>query len=587
MANRIPREFIDDVIARTNIVEIIQSRVGLKKTGRDNYSACCPFHDEKTPSFTVSATKQFYYCFGCHASGNVISFLMEYERLTFIEALESLAQSLGLELPASATATDPKEKQHQRELIEILTAVNHYYQQQLRQHTPAIEYLKSRHITGQTAKTFNLGYAPTDWHHLAKQFTHRQQALLSTQGLLLDRQREQPIVRFRDRIMFPIRNTRGQVVAFGGRTMGKSEQVKYLNSPETPIFHKSNELYGLYELLQQRQRPDYILLVEGYMDVISLHEHGIPWAVAALGTASNPRHVQKLLRYCQEVVFCFDGDRAGREAAWRALAINLPVLRDGVRLRFLFLPDKEDPDTWVQTIGKDAFEQQIANADSLQTVFFAELSRRYPPTSLENRAQLAKEANTHLATMPKGVFRELLYRELAEQLGMSVEALAALQTSLHATKPKPAEPTSQPSRSPLAARRPTPTEWACALLLHHPHLVEQLEPRARWAASHDPGLQLLNTLLLRLKTNPLLNTGQLLDADGDSAQHEYLVQIAAIPMLIPDTGIEAEFLETIHQVRKQDHRQRIEQLIEKAKQDTLTETEEKELNLLLAEKAVD
>ena len=373
-SGRIPREFIDDLLTRADVVDVINARVPLKKKGRE-YGACCPFHNEKTPSFTVSPSKQFYHCFGCGVHGSVITFLMEYEHLDFVEAIESLADSMGIIVPREqgGKAPSPEQRQRSKDLFTLLEEASDYYQLQLKSSSQAVDYLKNRQLSGEVCKRFNIGYSLNGWDHTLKHFANNQAHHYSEQqlvdsGLVIQKDDGKIYDRYRDRIMFPIRNRKGQVIGFGGRVLG-DELPKYINSPETTIFHKGRELYGFYEARKNTQKLDRIIVVEGYMDVIALAQFDISYAVATLGTATTQDHVKQLFRAVPEVIFCFDGDRAGREAAWRALENAMPVMQDGKEIRFLFLPDGEDPDTQVRKIGKEAFEENYQKASSLNAYF--------------------------------------------------------------------------------------------------------------------------------------------------------------------------------------------------------------------------
>ena len=392
MAGLIPQSFIDDLLDRTDIVDVVNSRVPLKKTGK-SHKACCPFHEEKSPSFTVADDKQFYYCFGCGAGGNALSFVMEFDRLDFLPAVELMAKNVGLEVPREATA-NPKAKQHRDDLYSVLTEADKFYRQKLRSEEAkeAVKYLKSRGLTGKVAAQFGIGFAPKGWDNLIKAVATNDEKtkLLTDSGMLVIKPEEKKQYdRFRHRIMFPIRDQRGRTLGFGGRVLDDSTP-KYLNSPETPIFHKGRELYGLYEARQALKEIPYLLMVEGYMDVIALAQYGINNAVATLGTALTENHLKKLFRYTSEIVFCFDGDSAGRRAASRSLDIALPEMRDGVTAKFLFLPDGEDPDTMVRNLGTEKFKSQIENATPLSEFLFEELTEGVDIETGEGKAKLSK-----------------------------------------------------------------------------------------------------------------------------------------------------------------------------------------------------
>ena len=426
MAGLIPQQFINDLLDRTDIVEVIDSRVSLRKTGR-NYSALCPFHNEKSPSFSVNPDKQFYYCFGCGAGGNVLSFLMEYERLDFRDAVEDLARRAGLEIPEER-AIDPKAEKLRKSLYAHLDRAQRFYQHQLRKHSErdkAINYLKNRGLSGEIAKQFLVGYAPPGWDNLHQTLvssTDDEQQLIEGGMLIKKDNGKGSYDRFRDRIIFPIRDSRGRTIAFGGRVLG-DEKPKYLNSPESPIFHKGRELYGLYEAKQANRNLERVLIVEGYMDVVALAQFGITYAVATLGTATSDTHLTKLFRQVSEVIFCFDGDQAGRQAASRALDNALPLMEDGRQIRFLFLPEGEDPDSLVRSEGKDAFEQRLDSAQPLTDYFFDSIARNINTGALDGKARLAKLALDKMQAMPRGLLYQMMVDQLAKLTEMDGERL--------------------------------------------------------------------------------------------------------------------------------------------------------------------
>jgi len=451
MAGLIPQSFIDNMLDRVDIVEVVDHRVKLKKTGK-NYSACCPFHDEKTPSFTVSPEKQFYYCFGCGASGNALGFIMDYERLSFPEAIEQLARTVGLDVPREVqTEAQIKREEEKKSIYTLLEKANDFYQSQLRQHASkhmAVNYLKGRGLDGKTAKEYGVGFAPPGWDNLLKSLatTDEEKHLLIEGGMLIHQEQEKKLYdRFRHRIMFPIRDTRGRVIGFGGRVLG-DDKPKYLNSPETPIFHKGQELYGLYEArLAYRDLPR-LLVVEGYMDVVSLAQFGIRYGAATLGTACGEDHLDRAFKYTNEVVFCFDGDKAGRAAAHRALEASLTTMTDGRTVKFLFLPDGEDPDTLVRQIGPEKFERMIEMAVPLEDFLFDAVAEGLNIRTMEGRATFSKRAAPLLEKLPKGVFRELMFENLATRTGLSRSILQDLVS----------EPISFAETAPVAPAKATP-----------------------------------------------------------------------------------------------------------------------------------
>lgn len=452
MAGLIPQSFIDDLLDRIDIVDTVDSRVKLKKTGK-NYSACCPFHDEKTPSFTVSPDKQFYYCFGCGASGNALGFVMDYERLSFPEAVESLARVAGLTVPKEVqTEAQAKREQERKSIYSLLEKADDFYQQQLRQHPSkhmAVNYLKGRGLDGKTAKEYGVGFAPPGWDNLLKALAQNDEDkhLLIEGGMLIHHENDNKLYdRFRHRIMFPIRDIRGRVIGFGGRVLG-DDKPKYLNSPETPVFHKGQELYGLFEARQAYRDLPRLLVVEGYMDVVSLAQFGIRYGVATLGTACGEEHLDKAFKYTNEVVFCFDGDKAGRSAAHRALEASLGVMTDGRTVKFLFLPEGEDPDTLVRQIGPDKFENMVELAVPFEDHLFDAVAEGLNIRTMEGRAAFAKRAAPMLEKLPKGVFRELMFENLATRTGLNRTILQELVTE---PTPEPAAPQPQVSQRPPA-----------------------------------------------------------------------------------------------------------------------------------------
>ncbi|MBV1881868.1 MAG: DNA primase [Pseudomonadales bacterium] len=426
MSRRIPETFIDDMLARTDVVDLIDTYVPLKKAGK-NYSACCPFHQEKTPSFTVSPDKQFFYCFGCGASGNAVGFLMDYSNLGFLDAITKLAEINGVEIP---TESQDIPAQNNKPIYSSLEQASHFFQQQLRHHNQkqkAVDYLKSRGLSGQIAKDFELGYAPPGWDNLIETIklqSNPENALTAAinAGLIIEKDQNRHYDRFRDRIMFPIKDKRGRVIAFGGRVMG-DDKPKYLNSPETPVFHKGKELYGFYQALKKDRKLQKALIVEGYMDVIALAQQDIHYAMATLGTATSTDHLETLFRVCDEVVFCFDGDAAGTRAAWRGLENALPSMRDGRQVKFLFLPEGEDPDTLVRKEGKALFENRITHATPLSEYLFDNLSSELNIQTMDGRAALAVKAKPFLDKLPVGVFKQLMLDQLAKITELDLDKL--------------------------------------------------------------------------------------------------------------------------------------------------------------------
>ena len=437
----IPNDFIQTLLARVDIVDVVDRYVPLKKAGA-NYAACCPFHSEKTPSFTVSPSKQFYHCFGCGAHGTAIGFLMEYGGKSFPDAVEELARDAGLEVPRSVTPAEDARRVQGQDLTGLLLHAAKFYRTALKEAPRAIDYLKDRGLTGPIAVRFGIGYAPDEWQPLARVFPDYQDKALETAGLVVAGDAGKRYDRFRDRIMFPIHDASGRVVGFGGRVVDKGEP-KYLNSPETPLFSKGRELYGLFQARQAIRAAGKVVVVEGYMDVVALAQHGVEYAVATLGTATTAAHVQKLFRLTDTVVFCFDGDEAGRRAAWRALENALAWLADGKNAKFLFLPDGADPDDYIRRRGSAAFEGLVGEAVPLSDFLLSELAMRHPPTSAEDRAALVNAAKPLLAQLHAPILSALLRRRIAEIAGLPEIELAAL---LPASAPRSAP--EAPARTP-------------------------------------------------------------------------------------------------------------------------------------------
>jgi DNA primase len=462
----IPNDFIQTLLARVDIVGVIDGYVPLKKAGA-NFAACCPFHSEKSPSFTVSPAKQFYHCFGCGAHGTAIGFLMEYGGKSFPDAVEELARDAGLEVPRSAAPADLARAGETADLSGLLLAAARFYRAALKDAPRAIDYLKSRGLTGPVAARFGIGYAPDEWQPLAKAFTDYHDKGLETAGLVISGDAGKRYDRFRDRIMFPIHDGSGRVIGFGGRVVAQGEP-KYLNSPETPLFSKGRELYGLYQARPAIRSAGKVVVVEGYMDVVALAQHGIEYAVATLGTATTPTHAQKLLRMTDNVVYCFDGDAAGRRAAWRALENTLPVLADGKNAQFLFLPDGEDPDDYIRGRGKAAFEDLVANAVPLSDFLLSELATRHPPTSAEGRAALVNAGKSLLAQLSAPVLSALLRRRFAQVAGLPEAEMAALL-------PAPAAPApGRSARAPAPRAPPSLVRGMIQCLLLEPELARSV-----------------------------------------------------------------------------------------------------------------
>jgi DNA primase len=578
MAGLIPQAFIDELLNRVDIGEVIESRVPMKRAGR-NYKGLCPFHKEKSPSFTVNSEKQFYYCFGCGAGGNAIGFLMDYERMEFPQAVENLASAAGLEVPREEGDRSQVQRDSNKPIYELLEQCATHFQQQLRHHSQAqqaINYLKSRGLTGQIAKQFGVGYAPPGWDNIITALGDddaKKHRLLQAGMTIENEEKKRQYDRFRDRIMYPIRDIRGRVIAFGGRVMG-DEQPKYLNSPETPVFNKSRELYGLYEARQANRNLKRLIIVEGYMDVIALAQQGITYAAATLGTAVGSAHLERIFRQTNEVVFCFDGDKAGRAAAARALEAALPEMNDGRQAWFLFLPDGEDPDSMVREIGKEGFEKTIEQAPPLSEFLFSFTGKGIDLQSVDGRARLAKLALPLINKVPKGFFRQLLLQELSVRTGLGEDGVKALTKDLMVEQkdtpqqtpqsappgydetyadsyqdspefgntPDFAQPVQRERLAPTNQRiEATPLRTALALLLFNPELVAQVEDYEYLRANTNPEATVLVELIDILKEQPDTPTFSLIGTWMGTDKDDFAKRMLALEHLLPAHGIQPQF----------------------------------------------
>lgn len=638
MAGLIPQSFIDDLLNRTDIVDVVSSRVQMKKAGK-NYTACCPFHKEKTPSFSVSPDKQFYYCFGCGAGGNALGFIMDHDNLDFPQAVEELAKAAGMEIPREESGRPHKPRQAtDSPLYPLLTAAADFYRQALKTHPArkaAVDYLKGRGLTGEIARDFGLGFAPPGWDNLYKHLssdTLQQKAMIDAGLLVENAETGKRYDRFRDRVMFPIRDSRGRIIAFGGRVLG-DDKPKYLNSPETPVFHKGQELYGLFEARKFNRSLDEIIVVEGYMDVIALAQQGLRNAVATLGTATSEEHMKRLFRVVPSVLFCFDGDQAGRNAAWRALEATLPCLQDGRRARFLFLPEGEDPDTLVRSEGTDAFKARInQHAQPLADYFFQQLTEEADPRSLEGKAHMATLAAPLIDKVPGANLRTLMRQRLSEITGLTSETVSQLAQNA------PAKPQAQPTYDPgidydampdysdfqqpdmyipqqeWTPKKPgaggkkwenkpwdkkgkrggereqawipvgvePPTLTALRTLLHHPQLAKKVEDAGHFAAEDQTNNQLLIALVEAVQKNPKLSSIQLLSRWHGTEQGRLLQRLLEKEWLIDADNLEQQFFDTITSLSARQRERNLEQLLRKARQGELSSEEKNQLRDLLS-----
>ncbi|MEP6546775.1 MAG: DNA primase [Gammaproteobacteria bacterium] len=587
MTGRIPDSFLDELVSRSDIVEIISARVPLKKAGRE-YKACCPFHNEKSPSFSVSGDKQFYHCFGCGAHGTVIGFLMQYEKMEFLDAVADLAQRAGLELPREAQAPrDPASA----DLHDLMLRAARFFEQNLADSARAQAYVQRRGIDPTLSSKFSLGYAPDAWEALLKRFGGQEedQRRLLQVGLILERSGERSsgyYDRFRDRLMFPIRDSRGRVIGFGGRVIDQGEP-KYMNSPETPLFHKGRELYGLYEARQARGDFKRLLIVEGYMDVVRLHQAGITYSVATLGTATTQEHLNKIFRITSEVVFCFDGDRAGRQAAWRALENALPLARDGRELKFMFLPEGHDPDTLVALEGSEAFENRMKVSLPLSEYLVQQLIAEVDLDHIDGRAKLKALAGPLFARMPEGIYREMLADRLASRVGMPANKLKEF---FDAAEPKGnARITPEPhgrQRGRMSVGRGNLLTQAITLVLHHPKAAAAVHDPEALARLDKPGVAVLKELLTQAAAASNPSTAMLLERWRDLPEYGRLAELAMGEPLVADPEAAGNELRMAVEKLLDEYGpgRRMDELLRKAEEMGLNYDEKAELSLLLKSK---
>ncbi|EKO3964005.1 DNA primase [Vibrio fluvialis] len=586
MAGQIPRSFIDDLLARLDIVDIIDARVKLKKKGK-NYSACCPFHNEKTPSFSVSQEKQFYHCFGCGVHGNAIDFMMEYERLEFPEAIEELASFLGLEVPREERSngsfnknTPRANSEEKRNLYDLMGSIAQFYRQQLKvaSNRHAIDYLKNRGLSGEIVQKFGIGFVADEWDLVRKNFgqSRHNQDMLVSGGMLIENDNGNRYDRFRGRVMFPIRDRRGRVIGFGGRVLGDGTP-KYLNSPETPIFHKGKELYGLYEVLQAYREPPQILVVEGYMDVVALAQYGVDYAVASLGTSTTEDHIRQLFRQTDTIICCYDGDRAGREAARRAMENALEFLNANKILKVLFLPDGEDPDSFVRKFGRSKLEEEIKNADSLIDFLLTEIKKDAPDTDPRRwGTYVATNAAPLLNKTTDPSLKAYLWKELTLGTGWSdfqlQKFLNSLLTNNASTKPQPHKEIKR-----------TPMREVIALLLQNPSYADMVPDLSSVRGLAIPGLSLLVEVLENCRQYPHISTGQLLEHWRNSKNEALLSRLASWEIPLVEDNQEELFLDSLDKILAQCVEKQIENLQAKERSVGLSAEEKRELVALMLE----
>ena len=548
----IPQQFLDELNSRVDLVSEIDQRVPLKRAGKE-YIACCPFHSEKSPSFSVSPQKQFYHCFGCGAHGNAITFVMEYDRIPFIDAVEMLASKVGMQVPKSSVMDD-KQIKKQRTIHDTLAWASGYYQQNLKAagaESDVVEYLKSRGLSGETAKKFGIGFAKPGWNNLEGDLGKGEKGReeLIQAGLVIEKEDKKSFYdRFRNRVMFPIRDRLGRVIAFGGRVMG-DDKPKYLNSPETDVFHKGRELYGLYEVMQAHKKPERILVVEGYMDVVMLAQHGVDYAVAALGTATSKEHIEVLQRNTDEIIFCFDGDNAGRQAAWKALEAALPVIKDGKELFFLFLPDGEDPDSYINQHGAVAFEDLVFDhVEPLTDFMIKSLKRDIDTSTTSGKARLIEVAKAHITKMPKGVFREMTIHQLAQEAGIDAHSVGGMLFGK--TKPKKE---SKKTKKTFASKKDwrkarqkqqdmerfyiagaeerkavlSPSRIAIKHVLNNTALATEVGAPEELKQSHDKGALALIEIIELIQNDPDISVASIVSRWEGKPEHKVIAMLAA------------------------------------------------------------
>jgi len=575
MAGRIPDAFIQDLIARTDIVELIGSRVELKRAGKE-FKARSPFTNEKSPSFFVSPQKQMFFCFSSGKNGTAINFLMEYDRLSFVEAVEELARRAGLEVPHEGGNNEPRVVVEGP--LDALAGAQRFFRDQLRTAPAAIAYLKQRGVSSETAKRFGIGYAPEAWDALTGFLKETRHAVDA--GLLIERDSGGVYDRFRNRITFPIRDTRGRVIAFGGRTLG-NDPAKYLNSPETVLFHKGRNLYGLYEARQSTTGAlPYLVVVEGYMDVVMLSQYGLHEAVGTLGTATTREHLQLLFKSTSKIVFCFDGDRAGRSAAWRALEQALPEMGEGRECVFLFVPDGQDPDSWIQEIGAEAFREHIHNATPLSQYLLGELSSQVNLGSLEGRARLAALAKPLFAKLREGPLRSLMLDELGRLTRLSRADLESMTPQADSAPPV-AGTGNTTAALPREPRGTNPVRRALQLLMEQPDLAEQVDHLELLHQADVRGIEVLVEAIDFFQANPGASAGQLVELWKETPKGRGLQQLLLEALPLDSSLIEGEFRAAILLLSQKAVRARVQLLLAEASARSLTPAETRELQALM------
>ena len=581
MSGLIPQHFINDLIARIDIVEVIGKRIEIKKAGKE-FKAICPFHDDSNPSLTISSTKGFYHCFSCGAHGTALGFLMDYEHLGFVEAIESLSSDLGIDIPYEKNSKPPKRN---NDLFVFMDKIQEHYQNNLKNNKKAIDYLKKRGINGKTAKRFNIGYAPHGWQNILDHFGQSNSEIkqLLSLGLIIKKDNNEHYDRFRNRIIFPIRDNRGRFIGFGGRILNQ-DQPKYLNSPETPLFHKGKELYGLYECQQAIRNIKKIVVVEGYMDVIGLAQHGVNYAVASMGTATTADHFTRLFRLTDFICFCFDGDQAGLDAAWRALENALPHIREGRQIKFVFLPNGEDPDSYIRNNSAADFEKQLKAGADLSDFLIDKIAQNIDIKSIDGKARLAEKAKPLISQIPKGIFKELIIEKLSEFIGLSPKKLKILITQnakRNSIKFRNNKVTYNKTAQKKNKESPSIIKKAITLVLNYPEIVKNIDDFSI-NDQNKPGTEILKKLIDTIKEEPKINTAGLIERWRDDKEGKYLGQLA-ITELPENTEFDAltELKNCFLLLEKIYYKERINILIDKQSKNELSAKEKNELGKLI------
>jgi len=580
MSGLIPQHFINDLVSRVDIVDVLSKRIDLKKAGKE-FKAVCPFHNDKNPSLTISPSKGFYHCFSCGAHGTALGFLMEYEHLSFVEAIESLASDLGLEVPYEKSSKPIKQN---NDLFLMMEKLQKKFQDNLKDESKAIKYLKDRGIDGTTAKKFGIGYAKKGWRNILDEFgkNEKQINLLTSLGLIIKKSDNNYYDRFRDRIIFPIRDARGRFIGFGGRVFN-DEQPKYLNSPETSLFHKGKELYGLYECQQSMRDIDKLIVVEGYMDVIGLSQNGVEYAVASMGTATTNDHFNRLFRLTDSIFFCFDGDDAGLKAAWRALENSLIHLRDGRQVKFVFLPDGDDPDSYIANNGTSKFEKQLDSGKDLSDFLIDKISENIDLNSIDGKARMAERAKPFIGKIPDGIFKELIIDKLSASVGLSSKKLTTLISQMNkkeSMKPKTRLYTKM-MRQRSSKTQPSIIKKSIMLILNYPEAAKNIK-------HHDfkdykkPGIKILLKLIKTTQEGSNINAASLIERWRDDDEGKHLAKLAI--NLFPDNpefDASKELNDSLVQITKNFYSERINFLIKKQSKNELTEKDKNELNQMI------